>query len=210
MTADRTASNAHSSAHRASPALIVIDMQQGFLDPSWGLPHDLERCRSSVDALIDGFSHAGLPIVLVRHDSIHPDSPLRLDQAGNDLFPEVAGTDHALLVTKKVNSAFLGTPDLGAWLREHGIVSIVLAGIQTNMCVETSARMGGNLGFEVTVALDATTTFPLSARSDVESAAGAVGIRSLSAEDLIAATAVNLSGGGFAEVTTTEAVLARI
>lgn len=66
-----------------------------------------------------------------------------------------------LLVTKSVNSAFLGAPDLGAWLRAAGIRQLVLAGIQTNMCVETTARMGGNLGYEVVVPLDATYTFGL-------------------------------------------------
>jgi hypothetical protein len=41
-------------------------------------------------------------------------------------------------------------------LRERGIGAIVIAGIQTNMCCETTARMGGNLGFDVAFALDAT------------------------------------------------------
>jgi nicotinamidase-related amidase len=184
-------------------ALIVIDMEQGFLDPSWGVPHDLEGCRRNVAALIADFTGRGLPIVLVRHDSIHPHSPLRVGQSGNDFFPEVAAAVPDLLVTKTVNSSFLGTPDLAEWLREHSIDAIVLAGIQTNMCVETTARMGGNLGFAVTVALDATTTFPLSATSTTPNSP------SLSAEQLIETTAVNLSGGGFAEVTTTESLLSR-
>ena len=52
-------------------------------------------------------------------------------------------------MTKSVNSAFYGTPDLQARLRAAGIDQIVVCGIQTNMCVETTARMGGNLGFDV-------------------------------------------------------------
>jgi nicotinamidase-related amidase len=65
------------------------------------------------------------------------------------------------VVTKEVNSAFLGTPRLEAWLRDRGIKEIVVAGIQTNMCCETTARMGGNLGFDVAFVLDATYTFDL-------------------------------------------------
>ncbi len=130
-------------------ALIVIDMQTGFLDPHWGEPHDLEGCRANVSALISAFAAAGAPIVLVRHDSTKPASPLRPDAAGNQLFAEVARAPHDLFVTKTVNSAFIGSPDLDAWLRGRGIDTIVLGGIQTNMCVETTARMGGNLGYRV-------------------------------------------------------------
>ena len=60
-----------------------------------------------------------------------------------------------------MNSAFYGDIDLHAWLTERGIGEIVVCGIQTNMCVETTARMAGNLGYDVTVALDATRTFDL-------------------------------------------------
>ena len=101
-------------------------------------------------------------------------------------------------MTKTVNSAFYGTPDLGAWFDEAGIRQIVVIGIQTNMCVETTARMGGNLGYEVLVPLDATHTFDLS---------GPFGWHR-SAAELARATAVTLHGGGFARVVTTAGLLA--
>lgn len=182
-----------------SSALIVIDMQQGFTDPSWGEPADLDGCRLHVRELVEAFTKAELPIVIVRHDSDKPTSPLRRDAAGNAFFDEIAAVDPAVLITKSVNSAFLGEPDLGAWLRERGIDTIAVCGIQTNMCVETTARMGGNLGYRVVVPLDATTTFPL---------AGAG--RAADAETLITATAINLAGGGFADVTTTAEVVAAL
>ncbi len=99
---------------------------------------------------------------------------------------------------KTVNSALYGEPALEPWLRARGSSELVVVGIQTNMCVETTARMGGNLGFAVTVPLDATRTF------DLEGPAGA----SLTADQLALATAVNLQGGGFAKVITTAEVLA--
>jgi predicted TPR repeat methyltransferase len=52
-----------------------------------------------------------------------------------------------------------GTGRTGAWLRERGIASIALCGITTNHCVETTARMGANLGYDVLFALDATRAF---------------------------------------------------
>jgi nicotinamidase-related amidase len=85
-------------------------------------------------------------------------------------------------VTKQVNSAFYGAPDLDAWLRQRGISSFALCGITTNHCVETTARMGGNLGYDVLFVLDACATF------DREGPDGEV----VTAEELTRATAASL------------------
>jgi nicotinamidase-related amidase len=98
-----------------------------------------------------------------------------------------------LLVTKSVNSAFYGAPDLHAWLRDRRIGQIVVAGIQTNMCAETTVRMGGNLGYDVLFAIDATHTF------DAVGPDGDV----VTAEELRRATAASLHHGGFARVVRT-------
>lgn len=144
----------------------------------------------------------GRPVVFVRHDSPKPQSPLRRGYEGNDFKEYVErrrgkGAGPELFLTKTVPSAFLGTPDLGAWLKAEGISQFVLAGIQTNMCVETTARMGGNLGYNVVVAFDATYTFGLQ---------GPFGWRR-SAEELAQASVVSLHGGGFARVVTTAEVV---
>ncbi len=178
-------------------ALVVVDVQQGFDDESWGPTTNWPGCEENVARLVAAWTERGDPIVVVRHDSVRDDSPLRPDHPGNTLIAPVAAAPADLFVTKTVNSAFYGTPDLEQWLRAEGIEGIVVCGIQTNMCVETTARMGGNLGFDVVVPLDATRTFDL---------AGPDGTVVL-ADDLVRATAVNLHGGGFARVTTTAAVL---
>ncbi|MRG60858.1 isochorismatase family protein [Agromyces sp. CFH 90414] len=178
-------------------ALIVIDVQQGFDDPAWG-PRDNPDAESNIGRLIEAWADASRPVVLVRHDSREPGSTLAPGAPGNAFKPVVAGAAHELLVAKHVNSAFYGDPDLDGWLRARGIRELVVCGIQTNMCVETTARMGGNLGYRVIVPLDATHTFDLE---------GPGGLR-LAAGELARATAVNLAGGGFAEVVTTDTVLA--
>jgi len=177
-------------------ALIVIDVQQGFDDPAWG-ERDNPDAEANIGRLVQAWADAARPIVLVRHDSVSPGSPLAVGSPGNALKDVVAAVPHELLVTKRVNSAFHGEPDLGAWLRQRGIRQLVICGIQTNQCVETTSRVGGNLGYDVTVAIDATHTFDLE---------GPAGIR-LSAAELARATAVNLHGGGFAQVVTTDNVV---
>ncbi len=101
-------------------------------------------------------------------------------------------------MTKSVNSAFHGTPGLGAWLKDAGISQVVLVGIQTTMCVETTAGVGGNLGYDVVVVFDATYIF------DVEGPFG----RRRDADEVAQASAVTLHGGGFARVVMAADVLA--
>jgi len=164
-------------------ALVVIDVQRGFDDSAhWG-ERDNPECEASIAALLERWRERGWPVVFVRHDSTSPVSPLRSGQPGNDLKPEVTGIPD-LLVTKSVNSSFHGTPDLDAWLRANGIEQIVVTGISTNHCCETTARVGGNLGYDVYFALDATHSFDRTAPD------GTV----VTAATLAAITATNLDG----------------
>lgn len=136
-------------------------------------------------------------MVLVRHDSTEPSSPLRPGQPGNELMPGIDGPCD-LLVVKSVNSAFYGKPDLHAWLVQRGIGEVVICGITTNHCCETTARMAGNLGYRVSFVLDATRTFDRNAPDGT----------TISAQELMQASAANLHGE-FAEVVSTHQVLAR-
>ena len=177
-------------------ALVVVDVQVGFEDPAWG-PRNNPACDTNIGSLVDAFTRSGRPVVLVRHDSREPGSPLAAGSPGNALKPYVAGVRPDLLVTKSVNSSFHGEPDLDAWLREAGVSAIVVTGITTNHCCETTARVGGNLGYDVRFVLDATHTF------DRQGPDGSW----MTADQLAAATATNLHGE-FATVVSTADVLA--
>jgi nicotinamidase-related amidase len=167
----------------ADSALIVVDVQQAFGRPEYWGERNNPACEDNVAALIEAFRRRGDALVFVRHDSDEPDSPLRPDDPGN-AFQECVTGEPDLLVAKTVNSAFLGDPPLEPWLRERGIERIAICGIQTNMCCETTARMGGNLGFDVHFALDATHTFDLPAW----------GGGTVAADELARITATNLHG----------------
>jgi nicotinamidase-related amidase len=136
---------------------VVVDAQVGFDDPWWGRRNNPDA-DDNIAALVEAFTAAGLPVVYVRHDSEEPDSPLHPDRPGNALKGYLSATP-ALLVSKKVNSSFHGSPDLHVWLQANGLNELVIAGITTNHCCETTARVGGNLGYRVWFALDATHTF---------------------------------------------------
>ena len=165
----------------AATALIVVDVQQAFDDVDYWGRRNNPACEANVARLIEAWREERRPLVFVRHDSDEEVSPLRPEEPGNAFKPEVSG-EPDLLVTKQVNSAFYGSPDLDAWLRERGISSFALCGITTNHCVETTARMGGNLGYDVLFVLDACATF------DREGPDGEV----VTAEELTRATAASL------------------
>jgi nicotinamidase-related amidase len=181
---------------RSGPALVVVDVQRGFDDPSWGRRHN-PGFEDNLGRLLELWQARGWPLVYVRHDSTTPGSPLRPGTPGNALDEALLCPRPDLVVAKSVNSAFYGTPSLEAWLNDRGIDTVVIAGIQTNHCAETTARMAGNLGYRMLLAIDATYTFD---RAAVDGG-------TISAEDLVRVTAANLDGE-FGAVVTTEQLVA--
>lgn len=138
-------------------ALIVIDVQQAFDDPSWG-PRNNPQLEANVAALLRAWRARGAPLFHVRHMSMEPRSLLRPGLPGNAFKPEAAPLPGERVIEKSVNSAFIGTP-LEAELRARGLDTVVLCGIQTNHCVSTTTRMAGNLGFKTFLVGDACATF---------------------------------------------------
>jgi nicotinamidase-related amidase len=172
-------------------ALVVIDVQAGFDDPVWGQRNN-PGCESNVEALLRRWRERGQPVVFVRHDSDEgPDSPLAPGQPGNDFKPVVTG-EPDLLITKRVHSAFYGRPNLDQWLREKEVSAVVICGIATDHCCETTARMAGDLGYQTFFALDATCAF------DRQGPDG----KTVSADEICRATAASLHDE-FATVVTT-------
>ena len=162
-------------------ALVVVDAQTGFDDETFWGPRDNPECEANIRALLKEWRDTNRKVVLVQHNSRTVGSPLHPSSPGNALYPWTAGrTD--LLVTKEVNSSFHGSPDLAAWLVHNDVEGIVVCGITTNHCCETTARVGGNLGFKVFFAIDATHTFD---RSHPDG-------RKMTASELARATATNL------------------
>ena len=138
-------------------ALLLIDVQQGFDDPVWGIRNNPEA-EAQIAALLTAWRRQGWPIYHVQHVSQSPDSPLRPGQDGVKFKALAEPRPGEPVVQKHVNSAFIGT-DLEAQLRAAGVSSLVITGLTTDHCVSTTTRMAGNLGFRVWLPADATATF---------------------------------------------------
>lgn len=139
--------------------LVPIDLQVGFDDSSqparWNDAFD-DNCRR----LLAAWRVAALPILYVRHDSTEPESPLRPDRPGNAFRAGLGPTGAEPVISKTVNSAFIGTP-LHEHLKSYDANQIVLFGLTSDMCVSTTARMAANLGWNVVVVGDACDCFEL-------------------------------------------------
>lgn len=179
------------------PALVVIDVQAGFDDVGYWGERDNAACEENIAALLAHWRARSWPVVFVQHDSPNPRSPLAPDSPGHAFKDVVTGAPD-LLVRKRVNSCFYGAPDLDVWLRGEGITQVVICGITTNHCCETTARMAGNLGYDTYFALDATHTFDRTAPDGT----------TVPASMLSKITATNLDGE-FATVTSTADLLAQ-
>ena len=135
-------------------ALIVIDVQAGFLDPDWGVRNNLQA-ESHIAGLLTAWRGIGWPVHHVHHASESPQGKFRIGTPGyrakREAVPDLGEPIHV----KRVNSAFIGTT-LERDLRAAAIGSLVLVGLTTNHCVSTTARMSSNLGFRTIVISDAT------------------------------------------------------
>jgi len=143
--------------HPKRTALLIIDVQQGFEDPSWGARNN-PNAEKNIARLLKAWRDQDGLVVCVQHLSTEPDSPLRPGQPGVQLRAEVQPRDGELLIQKRVNSAFIGT-DLQTQLEAREIGTVVIVGLTTNHCVSTTARMAANLGFGGVVVDDATAAF---------------------------------------------------
>lgn len=150
-------------------ALIVIDLQKGLV----GLPtvHPFAGVLASATVLTSAFRRRGLPVVLVNATGVAPGRTERshslegLPADWADLVPELNAQPNDLLVTKRTWGAFTNT-DLEALLKALGVTQVVVAGVATSMGVESTARHAYELGFNVTLAVDAMTDLSLEAHDN--------------------------------------------
>jgi nicotinamidase-related amidase len=138
------------------PTLLVIDVQRAFDDPGWERRNNPEA-ETRVRGLLAAWRGAGAPVVHVRHESASPDGRFRRGTPAFEFKPEAEPLPGEPVIEKRANSAFIGT-DLEDRLRADGAEKVVVAGLTTDHCCSTTARMASDLGFETWFVGDATAT----------------------------------------------------
>lgn len=141
----------------ARTALLVIDAQESFRHRPFFNAEGVAAYIERQQALIDGAKTAGIPTVQVFH------------VAASGPFSEASGFVTTLaplhiepdaVFRKQRHSALIGT-GLDVWLTQNGIERVIVSGIRTEQCCETTTRHASDLGYAVDYVCEATLTFPM-------------------------------------------------
>lgn len=146
-----------------SRVLVVVDVQKSFQQrPNWAAVSNPAIVKQ-VDRLVSAAREAGDLVVWVLHSE--PGTGTVFDPALGHvrLMDGLAPLDNEPIVTKTSINAFT-TTNLQQLLTAHGVREVVICGIQTEQCCETTARVASDLGYDVTFVTDATATFPIAHR----------------------------------------------
>lgn len=142
-------------------ALLIIDMQRFVEDRiAHGIEYAPQGCTDNMERALNKFRQAGRPILHVRHEepdfrsSLHKMSPLSCPMTAFDAL------DGEQIFIKNTSSAFASTT-LSSWLTDVGITDIAVIGAVAGYCVNSTVRMGADLGFNMTVINDAIISFPV-------------------------------------------------
>lgn len=140
----------------AKQALLLIDIQQGMFGPE-EICHQPDRLLANAADLLARARAAATPVFFVQHCEAEG-QPLSHRSASWQIHPQVAPRAGEPVTEKWACSAFYNT-DLDRKLRTADIGSLIIAGLQTEFCIDTASRVAQTLGYKVTLAADAHSTF---------------------------------------------------
>jgi nicotinamidase-related amidase len=178
-------------------ALIVVDVQDSFKRGTRWERRSTPDFEKNLTTLIDGYREAGLPVIFMIHSDNDPG--FRPSDPEFKLMDFIQRRDSEPLIPKTTYNSFTST-DLQQRLDALGVKRIVITGIVTEQCCETTARVGCDLGFDVDFVTSATVTFPI-----VNPENGDV----LTTDEVIRRTEFALRGR-FARIATVDSLVAEI
>lgn len=138
-------------------ALLNIDVQRSFEQRPFWQEDDLPAFQLALTRLIDGCQTRGVPVIDIFH--VNPEGVFSLESG---LVTPMAFLSHTpqKTVHKHVHNALLES-GLDTWLREQDISHLIIAGLRTEQCCETTTRVASDIGYKVTFVTEATMTFPM-------------------------------------------------
>jgi nicotinamidase-related amidase len=141
----------------ANTALIVVDAQESFRHRPYWNDRDVPEFLNHVQKLVDGAAPRGIPVVQVFHVEASgvfaPESGHVRTLAGLSISPNS-------VFMKRSHSALVGS-GLDVWLTQQGIQRLIVAGIRTEQCCETTTRHASDIGYSVDYVTEATLTFSM-------------------------------------------------
>src|SRR4051812_184133 len=148
------------SSLRTDTALVVIDVQESFRSRPYWNAAELPAYLDKQQQLIDGAQARSIPVLQVFH--VEDSGPFSL-LSGNVVTMAGLAFKPTAVFYKRSHSALIGS-GLDVWLIRHGIRRLIVSGLRTEQCCETTTRHASDLGFEVDYVTEATLTFAMTDR----------------------------------------------
>lgn len=145
-------------------ALIIVDVQKAFDDKKWGERNNF-NAEENISKILKLWREKEWLVIHIQHTSDNPSSVFYPKNEGFSIKEIVEPINAELIITKKVNSSFIGT-NLEDLLKANEITTVVITGLTTPHCVSTTTRMSGNLGFDTYLISDATAAFGMKDQND--------------------------------------------
>jgi nicotinamidase-related amidase len=145
-------------------ALLVVDVQESFRHRPYWSDDDLPFFVERLQALIDGAKSRKIPVLQIFH--VEDSGPFSLASGHVVPLRGLSLTPDAVFY-KRSHSALVGS-GLDVWLVQHGIRRVIVSGIRTEQCCETTTRHASDSGYQVDYVTDATLTFPMTDRHERE------------------------------------------
>ena len=145
----------------ASTAMLLVDVQKGVNDTSYyggskGRRNNLDA-ETNIIHILTEWRLSNRKVAFTKHNSIEANSPLKLSLNSGQQLDGMEPESDDIVIEKDINSGFIGT-SLELDLRRAGIQRLVVMGFFTNICIETTVRMAGNMGFDTYLVHDACAT----------------------------------------------------
>jgi nicotinamidase-related amidase len=141
-------------------ALLVVDVQESFRHRPYWSDADVLSFVEQLQELIDGAKSRKIPVIQIFH--VEDSGPFSVASGHVVPLAELSYTADAVFY-KRSHSALVGS-GLDVWLVQHGIQRLIISGIRTEQCCETTTRHASDTGYQVDYVTDATLTFPMTDR----------------------------------------------
>jgi nicotinamidase-related amidase len=143
-----------------SRALLIIDVQESFRHrPIWRTVSD-PKIADHLRPLVRAARAAGDEVIWVLHSEPGSGGPFDPTWGFVTIMPPLAAEPREHVLTKTSHNAFT-TTNLQQLLTSRGITELLITGLRTEQCCETTARLASDLGYQVTFVLDGTATNPI-------------------------------------------------
>lgn len=126
-------------------ALLIIDVQKAIMDEK---PHNSEILINTINDLSSACREKNIEVIYVRHDGVTGE--LAMGSEGWEIYHDIKPYDDEKIFDKRYNSAFKNT-GLKEYLQENSITTLILAGLQTEYCIDASIKAAFEYGFQLII-----------------------------------------------------------